>query len=238
MFRNALAHVQRNPKALLIFVVIVAAYFALRVVVEEAIIGALDAETLEQSDKVYLIVSGIVTAIVIAIAQTIAFTILGRDIDRPFWKVEEGLPTFLRFCSFWFTLNYINTAVFLIAVMSPVSDDARVSIEVLRSVLELLIVPFGATVMFYGNTTRAELGQAFHTMILQLPLFFLVGFFGLIFQSIQITLQAELIEIHSMTLPIIGAIGAYMDCFIFAYTWEICKRNREQEENADDDLDF
>lgn len=235
MFRNALSHVQRNPKALLIYAGISASFFGVLVLFEYMLIGIIKVDTITQNQTVYVIATGTLTGVIIAIAQSLSFTLLGTDIDRPFWKPKAGGGAFLKTCSFWFTLNYINIAAVLFIGLSSFEDDTKQSLLLFQSLYEVLYIPFGATVMFYANSARYELGKALHTMLLQLPLFLLAGFFGLFFLSLLQTLQASL---PPYSLPILAIIDAYFACFIFAYTWEICKRNREQEENADDDLDF
>ncbi len=231
MFKNALVHVQRNYKALLIYIAISASYFAARVAVEHFMLGKIERDSISTNQVTYLLVAGILTAVVIAMAQTLAFTRLARDIDRPFWKIEPGFRTFFRYCSFWFTLNYINIAALLFIGIAPFENDAKVSMSLFRVLYEVMFIPFGATVMFYGNTSRQEIVQALSTMLLQLPRFLLTEFFGLCFIGILDALQTSL---PMASLPALAVIDAYFSCFIFAYVWEICRFNREEEENSDD----
>ena len=191
----------------------------------------MDPNSLDSLDKTYLTVGGIVTALIVAIAQTLVFTRFAKDIERPMWKMAPGFASFFRYCSFWFTLNYINIAAMLFIFILSISDDAKFSLDLLRNVYQIYLIPFGATVMFYGNTSRHEMGKALSTMLLQFPRFLLVGLIVLIAYTFLQSLQQSL---DPMASPLIRIIEAYIDCFIFAYVWEICRFNREEEENSDD----
>lgn len=234
MFKNAMAHVQRNYRALLIFFAILTLYFALQNGLEFVLKGSVDFKENPSAERIYLLVVGISSAAIFSLAQTFAFTRMGTDIDRPRWKPLSTGQVMLRFFTFWFTLNFINTAALLLIAISLTNQDSQVSLELLRRIYEILIVPFGATVMFYGNTSRQEIAEAMTTFVRQLPQFMLLALFSLVLQSLMLVLQSNL---PLWAFPLLSFTGAYFDCFLFAYAWEICLFNREELEHPDD-VDF
>jgi hypothetical protein len=234
MFSAALAHVQRNYVALLIYAGITAGFYAAKLAVESWLITDITPNDLDAIGKIYLIVSGLVSAAVYAVAQTVVFSKMGEDIERPIWKASSIPSPFLRFWSFWFTINLLNISSLLIIAVVPMEASARDSLQLFWLFGQTILVPFGAATMYFGNTTTNEMRLASHTLIAQLPHVALICFISL---SVEVTLIGMQGGLPTPALPALAVIDSYAACFIFAYTWEICRKHREEEENADD-LDF
>ena len=233
-FSLALSHVQRNYVPLLIYAVIGAAFLGATVLIQTIVIDEVDLSGLEQGGRFYPILMGIATAVVFSIAKTIAFLGFAADIERPVWKAHQEDGAFFKFYAFWFTLGLIDVAGLNLIVLSPLEASTRQSLFMMWTVVSACMTPFGACVMFFGNTTRTELGLALHTMITQLPRMVLICFIGLLISG---ALQGLQLSLESYFLPVLAIVYAYFDCFIFSYCWELCRDQREIEENSDD-LDF
>lgn len=235
MFKNAIINVQNTYKALLIFIAISAGYVALRTGVETLVIGEIDLSNPDTITKIYLLSATVLTALVWALAQSLAYPIMGEYIERPTWKAHRAPGAFVRFFSFWFTLNLINLSCFLLIAILPTEDSTRESLQIMWIICQTAITPFGATVMFFGETTKNAMIQAANTMITQLPSYALICFISFF---VIITLQINTQNIPDYLRPLLEVPSSYLDCFIFAYSWEICRRHREEEEENMDDLEF
>jgi hypothetical protein len=234
MFSKALSHVQNCYKALLIFASIIAGFMAIRVGVETWIIERYDLDDSENLSQMFMILFGIGTALIYALAQALAFPLLGEYIERPVWKARREPGAFARFFAFWFTLDLLSVASIVLISISPADNSSKASMLFLWTMLQTIVTPFGAAVMFFGNTTRREISQAGNTMIAQLPSFALLCLMYYVLISI---VQSISFSLPAYLLPFSEIITAYTECFVFAYTWEICRRHRELEENMDD-LDY
>ena len=235
MFKNALAHVQKCYKAFFVYAGIVGGYVALKVFAESYFLEGKEAGYVESLSNVYLIASGLITTVVYSAGQAFAFPMLGREIDKPFWKVEFNLSTFFRFFSFWFTLNLVAGTLQLLIIISDIPDSTKYNLIIWSFLIFSTVIPFGATVMFYGNTRREEIMQACSTMIAQLP-YYLAVFICTFFLYFNL-FQIQLVEIPNSLRPLLEIISSYADCVIFAFCWELCKKQRDELENPDD-FDF
>lgn len=235
MFKNALAHVQHCYKAFFIYAGIVGGYVAIKVLAESYYLENKGAGDIESLSTLYLVASGLITTGVFSIGQALAFLRLGREIDKPFWKIESNFSTFIRFFSFWFTLNLITLTLQLLIIVPEIPADTKESLFICWLLFITTVIPFGATVMFYGIPGREEMAQACSTMIAQLPYYcaiFICTFF-LYFYLIQI--QAS--GLPDLALPLLEIIFVYIECVVFAFCWELCKKQRDELEHPDD-FDF
>jgi hypothetical protein len=235
MLKAAFSHIFRCPKALLIYVGIIVGYVVLKTLVEEALIPKTDDMDIQSISKVYLVSTTIITSAIFAFAQALAFPMLGREIDKPLWKIQSTPSIIFQFFSFWLTLNFLLLTIDLLISLSGISNDDKFSIYLWWLMSAAFLVPFGSTVMFYGQTGWQEIKQAITTIFGQFPYYmgitFLTFFFYLIF-----------VQLHSLNLPIWGTAGLQtlsttIDCIVFSFCWEVCKKHRDEQETMDD-IDF
>lgn len=234
MFSAALSHVQRNYVALLIYAAITAGFIAIGTAVETWV---LTDHSLEDSDglgKLYIVLNSLTLAAILAIAQTIAFTRMATEIERPVWKASSIPGSFMRFWSFWFTLDLIQFSMFVVIAVFPMEPSGAQSLFTLWLCGRSILVPFGAATMFLGNTTRVEMRLAGVILVAQLPYVALICFIRFFVDVTLISMESGL---PVFATPALQIIHSYVACFAFAYTWEICRKHREEEENMDD-LDF
>jgi hypothetical protein len=235
MLRTAVETVQRNIRGLLLYVIITTVYFTMKLAIEnryEHLVGV-DADGAQVS--IYLVVSTLITAVVYAIAQSMAFSTFGREIEKPFWKISNHQEAIVRFFPLWLLLNLTNL-LFLNSI--PIISSGTGSINswlILWLIFSSTITPIGATIMFYGKCGKEEIESALSTFGHQIPRFFLICFFAFIVNNLLIGLVAG-IPIYGK--PFLVIIEGYFECVIFVYSWYICRNHREMLEQSDDDFDF
>ena len=236
MIRDAFAALQRNYPALLLYIGITTGFYALKLAGETYLLEHYKADTLTGLSQSYLFLSGLVTAALYAVAQAIAFSKLGQDLDRPFWKVDSAKEALIRFFGLWFLLDLINLTLLIFTAVVPVDDGTRATLQVFWLMWAAFYVPLGATIMFYGHLRKEELKETLSTICHQLPSYFIISFFA--FCVIVLVLSLSDSDIPLWSKPGLSIVDGYMKCFIFACTWYICRIHRDRQDDQEDDFDF
>ncbi len=174
-----------------------------------------------------------------ALAASVTFSRLGRELDKPLWKLPGDREAVRRFFLPWFILFLIvilSHRVLDFAVARTESLEAAFFGLLLVFLLGAWVIPIGACIMFLGYPGRAglaetltPLGRFFSTTILFVGFGFFVSWASLFL----------FLELHSRFLPLIlcvDLIQGYCDCVIFAGIWEICRMHRNYP--AEPDLRF
>lgn len=235
MFKNALAHVQQGYKALLVYAGIVAGYVALKVLIETLLLHGIDTNSPQDIAIPYYITAGLLDAFFYALASALAFPILGRQIDHPLWDFKPTLPNFLHFFSLWFTLYLISITSLLLITLTNIPDETKSSFIILWLLLQTLLLPIGATIMFYGTLNRDTIAPIIDTFLSQLPYYIATSFCTFLLYTVFMQFQRG--SFPPVALPLLEIISAYAECLIFSFCWELCKRHRTAQEESDD-LDF
>lgn len=184
----------------------------------------------------------------LAFVQCVVFSRIGREIDRPLWKVRDDRDAFQRFFIMWFEFNWaVNTIAWIAG--TPLGGDGLEAVNILALLvtwlLAIVVVPFGTCQMFLGSFSwstfteglgaigrrPAEFLPVFAITALQLP-------FGFYIFALSRPQGAEFGELALMTAAR-GACDiaiAYLDCLVFAATWLACKYDRDSPDEID--LDF
>lgn len=178
----------------------------------------------------------IVDGIAWAIAQCIAFAWIGRNIDKPNWKVATAGESLKRFFGFWLLLDLTLVLVFRFFQFSVAAGvDPAVALW-LPILYASGTITMGAAIMFYQRVGTEEIGQALRTLGHQFPRTLLVVCMagaGFIFLSMLQPMTSK----FPLALPLISILDSVLDCFIFSCTWILCMYYREASEN-DSDIDF
>lgn len=166
----------------------------------------------------------------------VAFARIGRFLDRPLWKVPTDWEALKRFFLPWLVL--ILGAITFMNLLGRLIDASESSappimLLFLMVLLEVLIVPIGACIMFHGKFEWSTLSEALAPLAKQgertLPLILLSFFLTFMFFVLSSS-------IPRMTLPIVSAVAALWDCFMFVGIWLVCMMDREAHDDVD--LDF
>ena len=239
ILRAALQALQRNYAPLLLYIGVVCAVYSARLALDTLVIAPNSENLAENFTQIYSIAIDILAVAIVAMAQTIAFSRIGREIDKPMWRVEGDRDAIGLFYKLWLLLGLMNiTAVRFLDIAVAGTDEAAVqfTLAILWLTGAVLIVPFGAAVMFYGRVGRQEVGEAVSTMFRQFPYTFLIALVGIFAAMFLITLQPDL---PLWARPALAIAHGYVDCLLFAAMWLVCIYHRDEYVHPDDDdFDF
>jgi hypothetical protein len=189
-----------------------------------------------------------VASAITAIAQCIVFSRVGREIDRPLWKVRDDREAFGRFYMMWFEFNLVTNTVYWIA-NTPFGSGEIEAVNVMALftawLLAVILVPFGACQMFLGSfswpTFGAGLGPLTRRPADFAPVFAITIVQCLFATYVGVLTQPHGAETSGLALLAVARLAcdlaiAYLDCLVFAAVWLICKTDRDSPDEID--LDF
>lgn len=233
--KDAFDAIQRNYLALAIYAGSLVAFSVIMMLLRDFVVYPVDdAEPI----PLYDLSSLVVTAVIYALIQSVAFGRLGREMDRPFWKIETDGEAIRRFFTLWFILDLANfAAIHLISTLVERQGalSSAVSLVYLWMVAAACIVPVGAAIMFHGRAGPQELGAALGTLVGEFPRALLIVIMALMILVLVLGLQES---IPDWAMPMLVIVDAYADFFIFASTWLLCMNHRDREEDNDTDFEF
>jgi len=236
---SAFLALQRNLGPLLFYLCVGFVVYSARLAIDTFVLGPKVDEASESFTRFYRISSDIVAVAAVAFAQTIAFSRIGRDIDKPMWRVEDDWEALRRFYGLWLLLGLTNVAALqVVNIIAATTGDDSTGFLLGTMWLSgaMLIIPFGSAVMFYGHVKRQEVGEALSTMLRHFPYTFLFAFIGFFFRYMFILIQPDL---PLWARPALAIADAYLECFLFACMWLVCIYHRDDFEQPDNqDFDF
>lgn len=199
---------------------------------------SLDKETLSPIiEHGYPFASDVLIAAGYAFAMCIVFGRIGREIDRPFWKIDSDWEVLRRFFNLWFILVLISILVIgLVGQFLEASTEEGQILFFIWLFGNSFLIQFGGAIMFYGHCRKEEIAQAMSTLMHQLPLTLLAALVSFFFNILVINILAEQI-LPKWGTPAVDIIDGYGTCVVFAFTWLICMRHRD-DESEDEDFDF
>jgi len=245
LLAQAVAAVRQNPSAFLVYLGITVAVTLVQVL-SGGLIGKPSSEDLDENLwlRAYAFINYLATAAAYAAASSIGFARLGKEIDRPLWKISGDWDALRRFFVLWFflILTLIATSRLLewTAGPSPESPPSAFPL-LLYFVFAAALVPFGACVMFYGTLDWTKLGEILAPLKRQFAAAFGAFLFAG-FQSFYVFLLSGLAELGKEAdafrwyLIPIEVIDAACTFIVFAWTWLICIADRNQ--GGERDVDF
>lgn len=226
---EAIRAVQRNLSALALYIALTVGCSTLKLLCD-----TLYRETLqgisEKSVRIYDLGAGLAVAACFALAQTVAFARMGKEIDRPLWKISGAREALARFFPLWLVLNLLNLAVLRLWVRALEADPTSGLASALLLMLSLATmfqVPVGACLMFARCGHWSELPESLAPLARQFPkvlIFLFLNFVQLVLaldhiQRIAANPASRLILWLS---PALDVFLAYCDCLVFAGIWLIC----------------
>ncbi|NUM54142.1 MAG: hypothetical protein HUU46_10905 [Candidatus Hydrogenedentes bacterium] len=183
-----------------------------------------------------------------AIAQCVVFSRIGREIDRPLWKVRDDREALQRFYMMWFEFNLVANTAFWIAG-TPFGEGEIQALNVLATfiawALVVILVPFGTCQMFLGSFSWQTFGDGLGPLSRR-PIEFAPVFGITILQCIfgtyvGLLTQPDGTETSTFALITVARLAcdlaiAYLDCLVFTAAWLVCKDDRDSPDEID--LDF
>lgn len=241
---ESFAAMRRNAATVALYTVAVVGFNTIIIGLNLFLEAPLKEESHANLARIYTIVTSLFLTMVFSLAQAMAFSRLGADIDRPLWRISGSREAIRRFFQLWFILNLFVMAVsYLRAVVpdSPTGEAFATLIFLLTVALIVVCIPMGACIMFRGPLTWGEGTRSFSPLLHELPHTLLLLFLSAL--SIVLDLYyhgvAESISQKWVTVliaPLFAVPSALLECLVFAGTFLICMTHRERGE--DTDLDF
>ncbi|MDX9974666.1 MAG: hypothetical protein RBU21_16900 [FCB group bacterium] len=240
--QNAIAAVQRNALALLIYAAGILGIQILGLAAEYVFLGGwtVPAETMSGRMQAIGLAISLVQAPLSAIVTAIAFARIGKDMDRPLWRSAGDRDALRRFFQLWFVLILVSLALgHATSVAHSRESSLVVPLLLLYLLFSILTVPIGACMMFPGAPQWREIGRNLAPLGYQFPRTLLLCFLTFL----QVVLVQKVFEVRVdpeagyrwlLLTPVVTVIGAYIDCLVFAGAWLMCIDHR----NTDRDTDF
>ncbi|HOZ47984.1 MAG TPA: hypothetical protein PLO37_22165 [Candidatus Hydrogenedentes bacterium] len=235
---EALSALRRNAAAVLIYVVLSGGVNAARracdYVVASQALFVLDDYAL----RGYQFIMDLGLGLGYAFACVLAFTRMGRQIDRPLWKVPNDREAIRRFLLLWFLIGLCGITILRVFERLVETDPGEGTLALMQTFYFLtfvLSIPVGACIMFPGRLDWREvaadlaplLRQFARTLIIISINFLLFIFHLLLLQFFYFHPQARS---DFWLLTITDIPFALVDCLVFAATWMLCITDRRQQE--------
>ncbi len=227
--------VQRNLPALATYLGITVVASLAGHAVNRAILHGDENPTITAGLMFYEFAINAVLMLVTAFAQAIVFARMGREIDKPLWKVGGDREALRLYFPTWLALNAIVVILYELGYVVP----AYFEMEALGVFPQLLLlgaaafyIPVGASLMFHRKVEWAKIGESLGPLQRQLPKTLLIACFaGGLF------LLNHLLAIQTLSEPVVqllvDIIFGYFDCVIFAAAWLVCIIDRQNPEEMD-----
>jgi len=236
---NAVQAVQRNVRALLLYLAITVSANTLGNVANRLVMPDPEVNPFEDSSLIiYQFGLDLFLILCFAFAQTIVFARLGREIDRPLWKVKNDREALRHYFGLWFALNAGVIVLFEAtnwASWQFANDQPASLLFILMAAANILYIPIGACIMFTLRFEWRKLGESLAPLRRQFGKTALI--FGV--NTLLFVFYLNLImrtQSQQWLRPAIAAIAGYFECLIFSATWFLCMFDRENPEGID--LDF
>ena len=233
--RAALKALQRNYAPLLFYIGVGFVIYSARLAFSALIIEPRSEDLGENFIRLYSIAVDICSVAIVAMVQTVAFSRIGREIDTPMWRIENDRDAIRLFYTLWLLLGLVNIAAmrFLVIIVAATDEEpVQFALQMIWLAGAVLLVPFGAAVMFYGRVGRQEVGEAVSTMLRQFPHTFLIAIIGIFAALFLMNLQPDL---PLWARPALVIADGYVDCLLFASMWLVCIYHRDEYVHPDDE---
>lgn len=253
-YREAAKGLRHNGRSVLYYILAGMLIAALDAVLDLFVLAPASGEAPDTAMNVALIVSSILMVALGALASTIFFSRVGREMDKPMWRVADDRDALRLFYRLWLLLGLLTLAYARVMeqFLSGSSDPAGlIAFLCTFFVWATLLNVFGAFVMFYGRTGREEINAAFGTFAHHLGPVIAISLLGLLAgltlvdaqqRIIRIGTTADATSIHLalriVLSTLLGGIDSLVSIFIFAYAWLVCIFHRDHFEAPGDDFDF
>lgn len=235
---------RRNIGTVLVYMAVVVGFDTLARACNLMLKGWLANEAHAGLAHTYRFVSDVTLAGIFSLAQAVAFSRLGAEIDRPLWRSSGMGDALRRFFRLWFIINLAGVAISCLPMLASGGDNAQ-SLALFSALLlwglTVVCIPMGACVMFRGAMSWDEAAHYFTPLLHEAPRALLL----FILSSLQIVLNLDFLQIsHGLKSgwtavaisPLFTTPSAFLECFVFAGTWLICMTHREHGEDADFDF--
>jgi len=238
LIRDAVNAVQKNLEALGIYIGITLTVSVVSTFANSRMGAPPENPYADPNLVMYEVVLNLFLVFAAALAQSIAFARLGKDIDRPLWKISGDLEAIKKYLPLWAGLNAI---VILIQVLTGWSistfggSPASGFLFIATVLAMILYIPAGAALMFIRTPEWTHLPEAVRPLFRQFPKTLVILALTGVLYLLQISLIAGT-EDQPWLRPLVDIAFAYFDCVIFSAVWLVFMYDRQAPEEVD--LDF
>ncbi|MEA3366181.1 MAG: hypothetical protein U9Q79_11135, partial [Candidatus Hydrogenedentes bacterium] len=179
---EAFRAVLRNPRALFLYIGLAMGVVSLNLVASYMMTGGEIPEEPGLPLRLFGLISDLVLAATSAFAQTVAFSWLGQNLDRPLWRIKGIGDAMKRFFPVWLMLDLLILIFHNLTIRFMAADPSSSLGEfmfLLFITLNVIAIPIGAAIMFHGELKWTELGASLVPLGRQLfPTVLVVTFSG------------------------------------------------------------
>ncbi len=170
-----------------------------------------------------------------ALLYSIFLSRLARSLDRPLWKVHGARDAIARFFPMWLVMFFVCTAFIQFGMMffDAGYENAGQGFQWIGIILNMMIVPFAAIVMFLGNGHGDDIRTAALTVLPRIPDRFFLALLIAFMQIVSITMMSIDESTTFWMRPVISAANIYVDFVLFSYIFLSCREQRDLEEPQD-----
>jgi len=237
---EAFRAVLRNPRPVAVYIGIAMAAVSLRLAATYALTGGEMPEDPDLPLRLFRLGSSLALAGTWAFTQTLVFSWLGQELDRPLWRVKGLGDAIARFLVLWLILDLL-IIVFGVNAGTLLEEDPNHTggqfLLLMFMAMQVIAIPVGAAIMFHGELKWEELGESLSPLGRQFPATLLVAGFSGAILAILLFILMPLTANHIWLQPFIEIPSGVAECVIFAATWHICIMDRDAE-HPDNDFDF
>ena len=197
-------------------------------------------DVIDSNTLLFAFITNIVKVSASAVAASLAFSNIGREIDKPIWKGPRGIDAIRRFGPIWFVLYMIPLLVHLLfLVIAMWSGETGYAAQGMLFFLILagFIIPVGACFVFTGGFVRSEIAELLKPLGRNLSATLLLILFSIFAFGFLSFLQTPKGPLSIPFYVAITAIDGYVECLIFAAFWELCRFDRDHPASEDDGWD-
>ena len=174
--------------------------------------------TSEESLTALQIVWIVVLVLVTSLTQTVVFSKLAHNLDKPLWKLAGIAQALRRHLGYWLLANALFAVLMILGFVAPCM------------VVGITYIFVGACRMFRWDSSWTDVFRPFRR---EFPAaLVLITFTGVMFVSYFMFMEG--VQDRQILQPLVEIIFAYADLVIFSATWNLCMKDRE----TPDDVDF
>ncbi len=186
----------------------------------------------------------LIKVVLITIFQSIAFTLIGSEMDRPLWKCDGWRDGLTRFFTLWFIINllYVTSDRLPGSLPEAYQVDTVMTVLLFQLGLTVFAVPFGACIMHGGGLHWKDVPQMLAPFFRLFPMSLVAMSLGFmqffVFAIVIITFSRESLE-SPWLWAVVNIPLILLECLAFAVMWLACIQYRDvAPEEDNDDFDF
>jgi hypothetical protein len=175
-----------------------------------------------------------------SLLQTLVFSRLGADMDKPLWRCSGAQDAIRRFFPVWLLTNLIITALVRaeMRVAQAGIADAAALLGMFVLFAMVLLPMLAACLMFIGGLVWSRVDEAFRPIArhpaMALQVMFL-GFTSFLLQNI-VVMEESLAALRSpLGYTLLAIPISLLDIIAFAAMWQLCMYHRDHGHQHDGD---